>query len=164
MNFFNFCRKYLHLGILIILVCGISIPAFVFTKYSSRRSVHGVILTKHIPSSVNHAIQNQRDVTDPQTSMNSDKDFYGLNQGSDGISLNFADVPSGATILRISRSLNATGPWIQAFEVPFSPDLPQPLLDTIDGTQSNLHYRLEAISDSDQILKTYGILFIPRVP
>lgn len=96
------------------------------------------------------------------TVLNADKDFWALNMGGDGVAFNFADVPSNATELKISRSNSASGPWTVVVDVPYSDDLPQPLLDAIDGTQADYYYQLQALSVAGGVLKTWVTLFVPH--
>lgn len=97
-----------------------------------------------------------------QSVMNAAKDFWALNMGVAGVAFNFADVPAGTTNLKISRASSLSGPWTVAIDVPYSDDLPQPLVDLVDGTKESHYYQLQAFG-KDRVIKTYGSLFVSGV-
>jgi hypothetical protein len=102
-----------------------------------------------------------RDPSSERSVANRARDFIALNMGKNGVAFNFAAVPAGTATLCISRSIASPGPWIVAVRVRYTSDIPQPLVDLVDGTKHCFYYRLQALSHGNRVLKTYGIIRVP---
>jgi hypothetical protein len=101
-------------------------------------------------------------VQSSMTVFNPDKDFFGVNQGPDGIIFYYANLPDATSAVRLSRSDNSSGPWLTIDTFPLAPDFTVQPVDRVDGSLSDSFYQLEALSSSGSVLRTYTPLFVPR--
>jgi len=104
---------------------------------------------------------NQDQTTENNTSINSNSDFWAFNMG-DSIILYWADLPIGTTEIIISRGSAATGPWSKVFQLTETEDTPSNIIDSVDGTTQDWYYKLEALSATGTILRSYSILKVSK--
>jgi hypothetical protein len=94
-------------------------------------------------------------------SANTANDLWG-NNGGTSVTLHWADEPSGTRRLLLYRAPTATGPWTLAVDTPREANRPGGIVDTVDGTATDLYYKLVAAAANGEILRTYDVLRLPR--
>lgn len=103
---------------------------------------------------------------------NADGDLDAWNTG-DYVALGWVPPPADTVKLILYRSLSADGPWdkINEMEIrPYDPASgywesqvnPNNTVDFVDGRAADLYYRLEAISETGEVLRSYAPVHVPK--
>ena len=100
---------------------------------------------------------------------NADNDLLGINYGL-YLQFTWVDLPEGTTKIVFSRSPNSNGPWTEV-KISENPSTLTPEKSVVyteadqvpPDTATDYFYKLEAFSATEQLLKSYAPLFIPKV-
>lgn len=107
-----------------------------------------------------------------RTVFNTNGDLWAWNTG-DYVALWWVKPPTDTTYLILYRSLSAEGPWDKINELEilyYDPTSgyfenqvnPNNTVDFIDGRAVDFYYRLEAISDTGEVLRSYTPVHVPK--
>lgn len=107
-----------------------------------------------------------------RTAYNAQGDLDAWNTG-EYVVIGWAKPPADTDNLNMYRSLSADGPWEKIFvrEIfPYDPDSgywesqinPNNAIDFVDGRAADLYYRLEAISETGEVLRSYAPVYVPK--
>lgn len=97
--------------------------------------------------------------------INADKDFYGQNEGKQGIVLCWGNPPylngPQGTKVRIFRSDTVGGPWALVHEFPSGESDPSCAYDNVDGTTQAFFYKSQLIDGSGNVVYSSRSLTVP---
>lgn len=112
-----------------------------------------------------HATPSALMVNKGEAVINADKDFYGQNDGKQGIVLCWGNPPylngPQGTKVRILRSDTVSGPWTLVHEFPSGESDPSCAYDNVDGTTQAFYYTFQLIDGSGNIVYSSQPLTVP---
>ncbi len=135
---------------------------YIGTKYEATREALASTSVVSVPFSVKTKQSPLVVSSSTPITYNSKKDLWAVNAGAQGIEFMFKDVPDNTVSLRLSHGVSISGPWIVDATTSYSATSKQ-IVNKSFGTKQTLYYTLDALSDTDVLLKSWNPVLVKKV-